>query len=123
MQYMRHLSSLTISILFLLLFSGCTYFGSNNCRLDRRTMVNILTDVALLESQLSQHQSMFEVRDSIPDYYAGIFSKYDITAEQFDKAFECYLLREEDMIWIMDEVLSSLSIIQSRIDERKAEQE
>jgi hypothetical protein len=116
---------LILSLVFLLILflAGCNFFGVNGCRLDRRTMVNVLTDVFLLESQLSQHQSIYDTRDSIAHYYAGIFKKHNITSEQFDKAFECYLLDEQDMIWIMDEVLSSLSIIQSRIDERRTEQQ
>jgi hypothetical protein len=120
---MKPKTILTIAFLITITFSGCNFFGGNNCRIERRTMVNVLTDVFLLESLMSQHQSIHEIRDSIPYYYAGIFQKHNITADQFNRAFECYILDEQDMIWIMDEVLSSLSIIQSRIGERRSEQE
>jgi hypothetical protein len=115
--------SLFLIALLVLFISGCNFFGGNNCSMDRRIMVNILTDVFLLESQLSQHQNTLKIQDSIPYYYAGILHKHNITADEFDKAYECYLLDEREMVWIMDEVLSSLSIIQSRINERKPEEQ
>jgi hypothetical protein len=82
-------------------------------------MSKVLTDVFLLESQLSHYQSQTGIMDSVHYFYAAIFDKHEITSEQFEEAFECYMLDEDNMTMLMDDVLSSLSIIQSRIDEKK----
>ncbi len=110
----------------LIAFTGCGWFASDTpCQqhLDQRAMTLVLTDVFLLESQLSLHQSQTSSKDSVGYFYAGIFEKHGITVEQFEEAFECYMLEEEQMISLMDDVLSSLSIIQSRLEEKKAEDE
>ncbi|MFW5725584.1 MAG: DUF4296 domain-containing protein, partial [Bacteroidota bacterium] len=61
--------------------------------------------------------------DSVVNYYAGVFEKHNITTAQFEQAYECYLLDTENMNWIMDEVLTALSLTQSKIDEKKKEEE
>jgi hypothetical protein len=121
----RKIKISAVALLILFSLAGCTYFENNNCsrHMERRKMVNVLTDVYILEAQLSQNPGMYEMRDSIPFYYAGIFEKHAITPEQFDKALECYLLDEENMVWIMDEVLSTMSIIQGKMDEKRLESE
>jgi hypothetical protein len=118
---------LILPVVFLFMFfSSCTWFSSEKpCHkiIKKQTMVKILTDVFLLESQFSQYQSPTGIMDSIPYFYAAVFAKYDITSQQFDEAFECYMLDKENMTLLMDDVLSSISIIQSRMDEKKADKE
>lgn len=113
-----------MTLLFVL--TGCGIFSSKTeCEkiIERREMVSLLTDVFLLEAQAGSVQTTLEIRDSLQYYYSGVFHKHNITSEEFERAYECYLLDEENMAWVMDEVLSSLSIIQSKIDEKKEEQE
>jgi len=115
---------IVVALIFAL--AGCGIFSSKTeCEkiIERREMVALLTDVFLLESQAGNVQTTLEIRDSLQYYYSGVFHKHNITAEEFERAFQCYLLDEENMAWVMDEVLSSLSIIQSKIDEKKEEQE
>ncbi len=122
----KNLSLFPVIILFVLTLSSCTWFASESeCEkiLDRRTMTNVLTDVFLLEAQITNQTEATEIRDSIPNYYAGIFNKYNITQKEFEEAYECYLLDQENMTRVMDEVLSALSIQQSKIDEKKEETE
>ncbi len=124
---MKKTASLTSLIIILALtFNACTWFSSENkCEkhLDRRTMANVLTDVFLLESQISNQPGAVGIRDSVANYYAGIFNKHGITHIQFEKAFECYLLDQDNMAWVMDEVLSAISIQQSKLDEKREESE
>lgn len=87
--------------------------------MDRRSMANMLTDVFLLEAILSSQTPESGLRDSIEIFYAGIFQKYGVTEQEFQKAFDCYLLDQQNMTWVMDEVLSALSIARSKIDEKK----
>ncbi len=122
----KSIPRISILLILALSFSACNWFSSENkCEkhLDRRTMANLLTDVFLLESQISNQPAAAEIRDSVAHYYAGIFDKYGITYEDFEKAFECYLLDQENMAWVMDEVLSAISIQQSKLDEKKEESE
>jgi len=87
----------------------------------RRIMVDVLTDVFLLEARITNLGHREGVIDSVAIYYAGLFEKHDISREQFQQAFECYMLDNEDMTWLMDEVLSSLSIMQSKLDQKGEE--
>jgi hypothetical protein len=110
------LAALIISV------SSCgLFFSDNPCRkyIDKRKMTEVMTDVYLLEGKLSQLQTKPEIIDSVAYYYADLFDKHDITAQQFEDAFNCYMLDSDNLTWLMDEVLSSLSIIQSRVDEKK----
>jgi hypothetical protein len=117
-----------VIVVFILFFTitGCGIFSSKTeCEkiIERREMVSLLTDVFLLEAQAGSVQTTLEIRDSLQYYYSGVFHKHNISSDEFEKAYECYLLDEENMAWVMDEVLSSLSIIQSKLDEKKEEQE
>jgi len=108
------------------LFSSCGLFSSDNpCKrhMEKRKMAEVMTDVYLLEGKLSQLQTKPQIVDSVAYYYAGLFDKHKITAKQFEDAFNCYMLDSDNLTWLMDEVLSSLSIIQSRVDEKKEDQQ
>lgn len=111
----------TVFILICFIFHSCSQFsGKNECEemIDRRTMAKLLTDFFLLEARIYNVPHEETMKDSVAVYYAGVFDKYNITASEFEKAFECYLLDEDNMSWVMDEVLSSLSIKRSKLDER-----
>ncbi len=82
-------------------------------------MVDIVTEVFLLESYISSHPSSVSIRDSTPYYYAGIFQKNDTNASEFESTFECYLLDRDQMNRLLDDVLSILSIAQSQSQEPK----
>lgn len=108
-------------IVQIILFSSCNWLESDNpCQkhLEKEKMVNIMTDVFMLESHLSLLQTNASGRDSIPNYYAGIFEKYDISYSEFEAAFECYMLDRELMNQVLDEALNNLSIAKSKADEK-----
>jgi hypothetical protein len=115
------LSSKTVIFIILSLYivSCGLYQDENPCskHLDRQTMVNIVTEVFLLESYVATHSSAASIRDSVPYYYAGIFQKYGTDARGFEDAFKCYLLDREQMNLLLDDVLSTLSIAQSKAQE------
>jgi hypothetical protein len=110
-----------ITLLVVTLLPGCARFSSGNCSriIERNKMITILTDVFMLEAYMAQNQSTFGVRDSTAYYYSGVFLKHNITSDQFDAAFKCYMMDENNISPIMDEVLSSVSILQSRMQEKK----
>ena len=103
-------------------FFSCGIIGSDNpCRkhIGKQDMIDILTEVFLLEAHISHQQNITNIRDSVPYLYAGVFQKYDITAEEFEMAFECYLLDRDLMNSVFDEVLSKVSIARSKADEKR----
>ncbi len=117
----RFKPTLAILLLPVFILGSCDFFkGEPSCSsfIPRRKMANVLTDVFLLESRVTNLAHREGVTDSLPIYYAGLFQKHEITRQQFEKAYECYMLNPEDMTWLMDEVLSTLSIMQSKLDEK-----
>ncbi len=82
-------------------------------------MIDLLTEVFLLEAHIGHQQPMTNIRDSIPHLYGGLFQKHGVTADKFEKAFECYMLDRDLMNSVLDEVLSNISIARSKADERK----
>lgn len=110
----------------LLLFAGCSWFTSSapcNKQLSKEKMVEMMTDIFLLEAHLGLLPSQSSGRDSIHEFYAGLFQKYNITPEEFEKTLECYLLDRALMNQLLDESINQLSIARSRADEKKEEEE
>jgi hypothetical protein len=108
------------AIVLLLISVSCGLFGGKKpCDeyISQQNMVKIVADVFLLESYISSHASVASIRDSVPAYYANIFKKYGTDAVGFENAFRCYLLDRDQMNSLLDDVLSSLSIAQSRATE------
>ena len=108
-----------VAILLMVLTNSCGIFrGKEPCEqyIDRTTMENLLEDVFLLESYFNTHSHRVGLRDSVPYYYAGLFRKYGIDAVLFEQAMTCYMLDGEQITLLMDNILSSLSIAQSKLD-------
>ncbi len=82
-------------------------------------MIDLLTEVFILEAHISYQHPIDSIRDSIPHLYGGLFQKYGVTADEFEKAFECYMLDNDLMNSVLDEVLSNISISRSKADEKK----
>ncbi len=116
------------AIVLILSFSmvSCGIIGSDNpCEkyIEKQRMIDILTEAYLLEAHISHQQTATNIRDSLPHLYGGLLQKYNVTAEQFELAFECYMLDRILMNNVLDEVLSNLSIARSKADEKKEEEE
>lgn len=109
------------AIVLMVFFSSCDIFRAKEpCEqyIERAAMERLLQDVFLLESYLNMHNYRAGIRDSVPYYYAGVFSKHGIDAALFEKALRCYMLDDEQMTMLMDNMLSSLSIAQSKLDQQ-----
>lgn len=116
--------NLIILLIAALVLGACGFFSSDNpCDryMERRKMANLVTEIFLLETYLSNQHNVRAARDSVAYYYSGLFDKYEVSRKEFEKAFECYLLDNQQMNWLIDEVLSILSISKSRVDEKKEE--
>ncbi|MFP4289851.1 MAG: DUF4296 domain-containing protein [Bacteroidales bacterium] len=117
---------LSLFLSLFLFFASCSWFAHENpCHdtIEKDKMINLLTEIHVLESHLSLRQSRKSMGDSAVLFYAGLFQKYNVSAEEFDKAYECYMLDRELMTEILDEVLNNLSIAQSKADAKKENEE
>lgn len=121
MRLIRFRNILFFSLLVIFLHS-CGFFSSDNpCdhTIEKQKMIELMGEVILLETYLSSNQTQAGVRDSVEIYYAGLFQKYEVTALEYQEALECYMLDEKMMTQMLDEVLSDLSILNSKADEKK----
>jgi len=122
----KRLICFSIFLSLFLFFSSCNWFSHENpCHdtIEKDKMINLLTEIHVLESHLSLRQSRKNMGDSAVFFYAGIFQKYNVSAKEFDEAYECYMLDRELMTEVLDEVLNNLSIAQSKADEKKKNEE
>ncbi len=108
---------------------SCGFFrapGKDKCDklLPREKMVDVLTDIYLLEAYIRDMQQ-FErhVRDSARYYYMGIFEHHRVDEAVFEAALDCYLLDKKEMDLIHEKMLNRLSIKESAIgwEEEKEE--
>ena len=110
------LCGLTAVILW---FSSCNFFrapGRDDCDklLPRETMVDVLSDMYLLEAFLVEYQHVRRgVRDSSAYYYAGLFDHHGVDPEEFEAALECYLLDRREMDLIHEMMLNRLSVMET----------
>ena len=79
-------------------------------------MVMILADVEITESALRQKQNYgHEISELKEEYYHAIFTKYEVSREQFDRSLAWY---KEDLITIdkiYEDVITRLSVLESEV--------
>lgn len=105
--------------------SGCSYFRSpareKDCEklLPRHTMIDLLTDVYLLESFMVEERLYTAPnRDTLVYYYAGLFEKYGVDPWVFEQTLDCYLRQTANMLQINEEILNRLLILESEVMSR-----
>ena len=109
-----------IIIILLLIVGSCSFFrapGKDNCEkiISSKKMTAILGDAYLLEAYLSKNMNRQEwLKDSAIYYYGGLFEKHGVSKSDFEQALNCYLLNEKEMALIHEEILSRLSLLQSK---------
>jgi hypothetical protein len=106
----------------IILFAGCDFFrapGQDHCEkiISREKMADILADVYLLEGFLQEVKvTSPQLNDTIRYYYAGLFERHGVNRWQFEEALSCYLLNENDIQYIHDDILQRFSILESEIE-------
>lgn len=84
--------------------------------IDRDELVLILADVEIAESALRQKQNVgHEIKNIKETYYHSIFSKYNVSREQFDSSMIYYKQDPEVMDKIYEDVITKLSVMESEI--------
>lgn len=84
--------------------------------IDRDQLVLIIVDVEIAESALRQKQNVgHEIKNIKESYYYSIFTKYEVTREQFDSSMTYYKQDPEVMDKIYEDVITKLSVMESEI--------
>jgi len=116
------MSRLVVFLILLSVLSSCGFFRSaerERCKrlLSREKFSEILLDLYLTEGLISEKQSQIvEPVDSVEYYIDGVFEKHGVSFETFNEALACYLLHQEEMEAIHEQVLNSLAIMKSDIE-------
>jgi len=106
-----------ISIITLLLFSCQEKVVEAPPPINKEQMVNIITDIQLVEAKLN-----YEKRDDVrkqkltEKYYESVFSKYNISEEEFEESLYYYKKDIEALDQIYSDVITKLSKIESDIN-------
>lgn len=127
MQTSLLMKKTTLIVLTLLMLNGCTFFrspGKDDCDkiLPREKLTDILTEMYLLEGYFIELQAFNPgLQDSLAHYYSGLFEKHGMSFTEFETALSCYLLHEDDIQQIHEEILQRYSIMESQIEPIKPE--
>lgn len=123
----RSISRFISILLMSFVLGGCVFFRApdreKECDkiIPRATMTDLLTDIYLLESYMTEVEARQpSVRDSMEYQYAWLFSEYQTNPWQFREALNCYLLDKIEMDLIHEQILSRLSLMESELDARDA---
>lgn len=105
--------------------SACSYFRSpekeKGCEklLPKHAMIDLLTDIYLLESFMVEERLYTAPnRDTLVYYYAGLFDQHGVDPWVFDQALACYLRHTTTMLQINEEILNRLLIMESEVMSR-----
>lgn len=126
---MNYIRTILICLILVSIFSSCRFFrapGKDDCDkiLPRDMMVEVLTDIYLLEAFLAEYQHIERrVRDSASYYYGGIFSAHGLDPFEFELALSCYLLDRNEMDLIHEMMLNRLSMMESEVEQQFLDQE
>jgi hypothetical protein len=79
-------------------------------------MVELLAEVEIAESALRQKQNYGnEISKLKEEYYTAIFTKYEVSKEQFDESLNYYKQDLETINMIYEQVITRLSVIESEV--------
>jgi len=115
------MSRIILSLIILFSLSSCGFFRSaerERCNriLSEEQLTLILLDLYLTEGFLSEKQSLLRYPvDSVRYYFDGVFEQHQVSFETFKEALTCYLLRQEEMEAIHEEILNRITIMQSEV--------
>lgn len=113
-----------VGVLFVfLVLSGCNSANRNKKYiLEKDKMVDVMVDVHLAEAVLRNKKISGEELDKVTsDYYSKIFSRHDVTQQQFDSSIVYYEDHIEDFNEIYEEVIVRLNKKQRKAEQAKKE--
>jgi len=88
--------------------------------LSKDEMVPILVDIQLVEGSRSGKLVLGDT-NKLPDYYARVYEKHHITAQEFRKSFDWYSKNPAEAKKVFEKVIEELSILESEIKMKNKE--
>ena len=86
--------------------------------LTREQMVDILTDIQIIEAKLAyEKKSAIKFEQLSKKYYESVFSKYNISREEFEESLFYYEKDIKELDNIYSDVITNLNKIQSEISD------
>ncbi len=126
--YFNSLNFIKLFFLLIIIFtlSSCYNVNVNEVAvpekmLSQKQMVDIITDIQLIEAGFSINKYVIKGKDLKPEYYNEIFKKHSITVQQFSQNIDYYYASPKVMEEIYESVLANLSKIQSKVIIEKEE--
>ncbi|MFW5792795.1 MAG: DUF4296 domain-containing protein [Bacteroidota bacterium] len=105
---------------FVILFSSCSFFKNeqNPCDhlMEKDSLVDVLTELYIIETYLETLNLRDEEAklDSVSLYYNSLFYRHNISKEELTEILNCYVMEEELINEVHDEVINSISILESK---------
>jgi len=101
---------------FIILFFGCKTSTNTTVEpsLDKDKMKAVLTDLYLAEAaaELNRITSDSTLLPHKSNYFVLIFTKHNITQQQYEDAYEYYTAQPEILLKIYEEIESGLELIE-----------
>jgi hypothetical protein len=86
--------------------------------ISEQNMVPIMVDIHLIEGARSGKLVLGDT-NSLPDYYAKIYEKHNVTEAEFKQSFAWYTEHPEKLKSVYEEVIVSLSKLEEEVNARK----
>lgn len=100
---------------FIALFLSCSSTNDNvtTAPLSKNKMIAVLTDLYLAEaaSELNRITSDSALLPHKANYFDTIFTKHNVTQQQYEEAYEYYTAQPEILIKIYEEMESNLDLM------------
>jgi len=80
-------------------------------------MVSILKETMLIEAHINEIRvDQIYIKDSVKNYYAEVFQKYQVTKDEFEKSLEHYSAMPDTLHLIYSEVLDNLLAMEVELE-------
>lgn len=112
---------LVLPIVFFAFFLSCGYFNkpsteinNNDSVINTELMIDLLTDIHLIEAALDIKQLQNKnVNDYSHFYYSMLLKKYDVTVPEVKASFDYYIKNTDEFEYIYSEVMNYMTQLQS----------
>ncbi len=113
----RNTLTALLSIIIILSISSCKSKDDSKIEasISKEKMIDVMTEVYLMESFHTRTQSFRPgLRDSLDYYYKALFDRHNISSDEFNRNVKIYASHTEVFKAMHEEILNRLSILKSK---------
>ncbi len=116
------------AFIFFLALASCSYFqkDENPCEhlMHKEKLIEVMTEMYIIESYLETLPIKEEQKlDSVSLYYNTFFHRHNVTKDEITEALNCYVIHKNVITEVHDEIINTISILESRESEIKEKEE